>query len=236
MTRSIITTIARQSWLSLLCCSTIGALGCAIVNNPTKSNLRNTNSLNFPQPTSLTDLQQIESKSLPDHQFPNKTVAIGRQYRYRYQQQSQPIDIQVRYIADGVANPPAMERLLPAFTDVPDTVLLSTTTKQQPNVGDYNLFVHKERAYFSTCINPQGITTVAADRFHTNSNPNPLSSLSVKRLLPWLLGQQTLRDSRCVWTVLSTPIDRATPDVTMKTLETIGVTWIHWWQVHFPAA
>jgi cyanosortase A-associated protein len=234
VTRSLITTIARQSWLSLLCCSAIATLGCTIVNNPTKSNLRAASTLNFPQPASLKDLQQIESKSLPDHQFKNKTVAIGRQYRYRYQQQSQPIDIQVRYITDGVTNQPAMERLLPAFTDVPATVLLSTTSKQQPNVGDYSLFVHKERAYLSTCINPQGMTTVTADRFHANSNPNPLG-LPVNRLLPWLLGQQTLRDSRCIWTVLSTPIDRATPDATMKTLETIGVTWIHWWQVNYPA-
>jgi cyanosortase A-associated protein len=234
VTRTI-TNVARQSWLALLCCSALGTLGLAIVNNPAKSNLREVSTQNFPQPTSLPDLQQIESKSLPEHKFNNTQVAIGRQYRYRDRQQK-PIDIQVRYITDGVAIQPAMTSLLPAFTDVPVTVLVPTTTKERPDVGEYSLFVHKDKAYLSTCINPQGITTITGDKFHANSNPNPLKGIPVNRLLPWILGQQTLRDSRCIWTVLSTPIDRATPDGTMKTLETIGVTWIRWWQANFPAA
>jgi cyanosortase A-associated protein len=150
--------------------------------------------------------------------------------------QQQPIDIQVRYITDGVATSPAIRSLLPAFTDVPATVLVPATTKERSDVGEYSLFVHKDKAYLSTCINPQGITTVTGDKFHANSNPNPLKGLPVNRLLPWILGQQTLRDSRCIWTALSMPIDRTAPDGTMKKLETIGVTWIRWWQANFPAA
>ncbi len=234
MTKNQIATIARQSWLAFLCCSGIGVLGYTLINNTTQSNLRAISTLNFPQPPSWEDLKQVESKSLPDHKFKNNKIAIGRQYRYEHR--SKPIDIQVRYITDGVANSPAMELMLPEFTDLPTSVLTSTAIKQQSDVGEYSLFVYKERAYFSTCINPQGITTVTGDRFHANTNPNPLRSLPVNRLLPWLLGQQTLRDSRCVWTVLSTPRDRATPDGTIETLETIGVKWIRWWQAHFPAA
>lgn len=242
MTRTI-TTVARQSWLALLCCGALGTLGLAIVNNPAKSNLREVSTQNFPQPTSLPDLQQIESKSLPEHKFSKTQVAIGRQYRYRVgsvapleNRQQQSIDIQVRYITDGVAIQPAMTNLLPAFTDISATVLVPATTRERPDVGEYSLFVHKDKAYLSTCINPQGITTITGDKFHANSNPNPLKGIPVNRLLPWILGQQTLRDSRCIWTVLSTPIDRAAPDGTMKTLETIGLTWIRWWQANFPTA
>ncbi|WP_157259733.1 hypothetical protein [Chamaesiphon minutus] len=50
------------------------------------------------------------------------------------------------------------------------------------------------------------------------------------------MGRQTFRDSRCLWTLLSTPIDEAAPDATMKILETTGVNWIRWWQGNFPAA
>jgi cyanosortase A-associated protein len=235
VTRTI-STVARQSWLALLCCSALGTLGLTIVNNPSKSNLREVNTQNFPQPPSLTDLQHIESKSLPDHKFSNQKIAIGRQYRYRNPQLAKPIDIQVRYITDGVANRPAMVDTLPVFTDVPTSVLAPATVKEQPDVGEYSLFVHKDTAYLGTCINPHGITTATGNRFQANSNPNLLQGLPLNRLLPWLLGQQTLRDSRCIWTVLSTPIDRATPDGTMKKLETIGVTWIRWWQANFPAA
>jgi cyanosortase A-associated protein len=235
VTRTI-TTVARQSWLAILCCCALGTLGLTIVNNPSKSNLREVNTQNFPQPPSLPDLQQIESKSLPDHQFTNKTVAIGRQYRYRDPQLAKPIEIQVRYITDGVTNQPAMSRLLPVFTDVPASVLAPATVKEQPDVGEYSLFIHKDVAYLGACINPQGISTATGDRFHANSNPNFFKGLPINRLVPWLLGQQTLRDSRCIWTVLSTPIDRATPDGTMKKLETIGAKWIRWWQANFPAA
>jgi cyanosortase A-associated protein len=229
--------LARQSWLLLLCGGAIGVLGNAIVNNPTKSSLRAPTAFEFPQTVPLPELQLLDSKQLTPHTFKNKMVANGRQYRYQSNlQPNTPIEIEVRYITDGVAIKPTVDGLLPILTKVPAAAITPATMKQQPKLGYYSLFVEQEKAYFSTCINPQGITTVTGDQFHTNSNPNPLSGIPVERFLPWLLGQQTLRDSRCVWTVLSTPIDRASPDATMKTLETIGVNWIRWWQLHFPAA
>ncbi len=240
-----ISRLARQSWLLLLCCGAIGGLGNAIFNNHTKSSLRAPTAFEFPQTVPMPELQLLDSKQLTPHTFKNGMVANGRQYRYQSNLQPQAstkidkkaIEIEVRYIiSDGVTNLPTVDGLLPIFSKVPAAVLVSSTMKQQPNLGYYSLFVEQERAYFSTCINPQGITTVTGGQFHANSNPNPLSGIAIKRLLPWLLGQQTLRDSRCVWTVLSTPIDRASPDATMKTLETIGVNWIRWWQLHFPAA
>lgn len=237
-----INTIARQSWLLLLCCGASGVLANTLVNNPTKSSLRQPTAFNFPETVPLTDWQMLESKSLARHKFEDGMVATGRHYRYQHSNQpnglpsATAIDIEIRYITDGVANRPTVDAMLPTFTKIPATVLQPATIKQQPKLGFYSLFIHQGTAYFGTCINPQGITTVTGDQFHTNSNPNPLSGIPVNRLLPWLLGQQTLRDSRCLWTVLSTPIDRAAPDGTIKTLETIGVAWIRWWQLHFPAA
>ena len=226
--------VARQSLLLLLCGGAIGVLGNAILNHPTKSNLRAPTAFDFPQTISLSNWQMLESKTLTAHSFANGMVATGR--HYRYQHHPHPIDIEVRYITDGVANRPTVDAMLPIFTKIPATVLQPNTLKQQPNLGFYSLFVEQDIAYLSTCINPQGITTVTGDQFHMNSNPNLLSKLPVDRLLPWLLGQQTLRDSRCIWTVLSTQIDRSAPNDSIKTLETIGLNWIRWWQVHFPAA
>jgi cyanosortase A-associated protein len=227
--------LARQSLLSILCVGAIGVLGNALINNPAKSSLQEPAAFDFPQQVPLANMSMLASKPLAAYTFKNKMVANGRSYRY--QNNPKPIEIEIRYITDGVANRPAMEQMLPAFTQIPTTVLGLSTLKEQPGLGFYSLFVDQKTAYFGTCINPQGITTVTGDQFHTNSNPNPLSSgIPFHRLLPWLLGQQTLRDSRCLWTILSTPIDEAAPDATMKTLETVGVNWIRWWQVHFPAA
>lgn len=234
MTANPFTSFARQSWLFLLCGSAIGVLGNAIINTPTKSTLNQAAAFEFPQTITLADTQMLDSKPLAPHKFENGMVAVGQSYHYQHR--PKPIEIEIRYITDGVSTRPTVDYLLPIFKQIPLAAIQSNNMKQQPNLGFYSLFVDKKTAYFSTCINPKGITTVTGDQFHSNSNPSPLAGIPVERLLPWLMGKQTLRDSRCMWTVLSTPIDRATPDATIKTLETIGVNWIRWWQVHFPAA
>ncbi len=230
--------IARRTWLGLLCGAAAITLVNALTKSPAKSTLNLSTAVDLSQAITLNDWQMLESTALPAHKFPDGMISPGRQYRYQSTgtpATAQPIEIEVRYIADGVANRPTVDAMLPIFTKIPATVLQPATLKQSP-LGSYSLFRHQQKAYFSTCINPQGQTTVSGDEFHSNSNPKPLDLHTVNRLLPWLLGQQTLRDSRCVWTVLSTPIDPATADGRIKALETIGVSWIRWWQIHFPAA
>jgi cyanosortase A-associated protein len=226
--------VARQSLLLLLCGGAIGVLGLTIVNNPTKSSLKEPAAFGFPQNVPLADWHLLASKPLTPHTFSNGMVGTGQSYRYDHRQ-SKVIEIEIRYITDGVANRPTMDGMLPVLTKIPATVLLPTTMREEPGVGYYSLFVDKQTAYFGTCINPQGITTVTGDQFHANSNPNPLSSgIPLQRFVPWLMGKQTFRDSRCLWTLLSTPIDAAAPDDTMKTLQTVGLNWSRWWQGHFP--
>jgi cyanosortase A-associated protein len=231
-----IASVARQSLLLLLCGGAIGVLGNAIINPPTpKSSLSKPATFDFPQQVPLPDAVMLISKPLATHSFQGGMVATGRSYRYQHH--PHPIEIEIRYITDGVANRPTMDAMLPVFTKVPAAVLQPSTMKELPGLGFYSLFVDKKTAYFGTCINPRGIATVTGDQFHANSNPNPLSSgIPFDRFLPWLLGKQTLRDSRCMWTVISTPIDEAAPDATMKKLEKLGVNWTQWWQAHFPAA
>jgi cyanosortase A-associated protein len=228
-----VASVARQSFLLLLCGGAIAVLGYTILNNPTKSSLKAPATFDFPQNVSLPDWQLLASKPLAPHTFPDGMVGTGQSYRY--QRKPQVIEIEIRYITDGVANRPTMDGMLPVFTKMPASVLLPATMKTEPGVGFYSLFVDKQTAYFGTCINPQGITTVTGDQFHANSNPNPLASgIPFQRFVPWLMGRQTFRDSRCLWTLLSTPIDAAAPNDTMKTLQTVGLNWSRWWQVHFP--
>lgn len=240
-----VTSFARQSLLFLLCGGAIGVLGHNLLSSPTKSSLQAPAAFDFPAQVPLTT-PQLASKPLAQHTFSDGMVATGRSYQYsanslptatRSTDKTQVIDIEIRYITDGVANRPTMDAMLPEFTKIPIAALDSSTMKEQPGLGFYSLFVDRKTAYFGTCISPQGITTVTGDQFHANSNPNPLTSgIPLQRFLPWLMGKQTFRDSRCLWTLLSTPIDQSAPDATMKTLETTGLAWIRWWQMHFPAA
>jgi cyanosortase A-associated protein len=229
-----VTSFARQSLLLLLCAGALGVLGSSLINSPKLSSLQKPAAFDFPQNVPLPDAQLSESKRLSAQSLKNGLVGAGQSYRYKYSN-SRPIDIDIRYITDGVANRPTMDAMLPIFTKIPVTVLQLSTMKEQPGVGFYSLFVDKKTAYFGTCINPRGITTVTGDQFHANSNPNPLAGgIPFQRFFPWLMGQQTFRDSRCLWTLLSTPIDEAAPDATMKTLQTVGINWVQWWQDNFP--
>jgi cyanosortase A-associated protein len=230
-----VASFARQSLLLLLCGGAIGVLGHAIVNNPQLSSLREPVAFDFPQHVPLPDVRLLSTKPLAAQSLNNGLVGAGQSYRY--DRNSRPIDIEIRYITDGVANRPTMDAMLPVFTKIPVAALQPSTMKELPGMGFYSLFTDKKTAYFGTCINPRGITTVTGDQFHANSNPNPLAGgIPFQRFVPWLMGQQTFRDSRCLWTVLSTPIDQAAPDATMKTLQTVGINWVRWWQGYFPSA
>ncbi len=228
------TSLARQSLLVTLCIGAIGVLGNALISNPKIADLRQPPLFDFPKNVPLTDAQMSASNPLTAQ--PSQHGPVGAGYAYRYQYDSRPVDIEIRYITDGVANRPSMDAMLPKFTKIPVKALQSAPMKQEPGLGFYSLFTDRKTAYFGTCISPRGITTVTGDQFHANSNPNPLSTgIPFDRLVPWLMGKQTFRDSRCLWTVLSTPIDAAAPDATMKTLQTVGINWTRWWQGNFPA-
>jgi cyanosortase A-associated protein len=228
-----VSNLARQSLLLTLCVGAIGVLGKSILDTPKPTGIQEPAAVNFPQQVPLPETKFLTSKPLAALPIENKLVGAGQAYRYEYD--SRPIDLEIRYITNGVANRPTMDAMLPTFTKIPLTALQSAPMKEEPGMGFYSLFKDKKTAYFGTCINPRGITTVTGDQFHANSNPNPFASgIPFDRLVPWLMGRQTFRDSRCLWTVLSTPIDEAAPDATMKTLQKVGINWTRWWQGHFP--
>ncbi|WP_310418570.1 cyanoexosortase A system-associated protein [Chamaesiphon sp. OTE_8_metabat_110] len=225
--------LARQSLLLTLCVGAIGVLGKAVFDTPKPTGLQEPAAVNFPRQVPLPATKFLTSKPLAALPIENKLVGAGSAYRYEYN--SRPIDLEIRYITNGVANRPTMDVMLPIFTKIPVTALQSAPLREEPGVGFYSLFADKKTAYFGTCINPRGIATVTGDQFHANSNPNPLASgIPFDRVVPWLMGRQTLRDSRCLWTILSTPIDAAAPDATMKMLQTVGLNWTRWWQGNFP--
>ncbi len=239
-----VASFARQSLLIALCGGSIGVLGNAIINTPKPSSLQAPVAFNFPQSVAISDANIAATKPLAA----KDKVGAGQSYRYTVPTQPssgtpksgsgkpQVIDLEIRYITDGVANRPTMDAMLPFFNNIPAKVVLAPSTmKEEPGMGFYSLFADKKTAYFGTCINPRGITTVTGDQFHANSNPNPFGGgVPYQRFIPWVLGQQTFRDSRCLWTVLSTPIDEAAPDATIKTLQTVGINWARWWQGNFP--
>ena len=112
-----IASVARQSLLFLLCGGAIGVLGNTIINPPTpKSSLSRPATFDFPQNVPLPDTVMLTSTPLAARTFEDGMVATGKSYRYQHN--PQPIEIQIRYITDGVAHRPTMDAMLPVFTKI----------------------------------------------------------------------------------------------------------------------
>jgi cyanosortase A-associated protein len=181
---------------------------------------------------------------LPDWQFldtaplkTDKEGPFGQQYRYR--QANQTLNVELKYmISDG-----NVSRYLFVYTPV-RTANAKLKIKHQPGVGYYGVLSHKDHAYLSACINPRGESTVTEPQFTQNRYAN---DIQITRILPWLLGQDSLIDHRCLWTFMSIPLPSkpkpespasATSNIVAeenyKELETAWFVWHRWWQSNFP--
>lgn len=64
--------------------------------------------------------------------------------------------------------------------------------------------------------------------------------LNPGRVFLWVLGQESLLDQRCLWTLISVSLPenaRTNPTMTeaaYKQLESAWFTWSLWWQSNFP--
>ncbi|MEO0854900.1 MAG: cyanoexosortase A system-associated protein, partial [Cyanobacteria bacterium J06648_11] len=112
--------------------------------------------------------------------------------------------------------------------DVPELV------RQQTDVGTHVRFQYGDRAYLSSCINPNGPSTVDKQQFEANRNTY---DLQLARAIPVLLGRESIRDRRCLWTLMSLPaVDEVEAEASFAALEQVWPAWYAWWSDRFPAS
>ncbi|QLE58193.1 cyanoexosortase A system-associated protein [Nostoc sp. TCL26-01] len=173
----------------------------------------------FPSAVPLSGWQLQSSKNLTDK--------IGRVYQYNHQQHN--LRIEINYVVGYLENE------LPFRQYNPQTVDSNKPTyiiRQLDKMGAYALSINQNRAYLHSCINPNGLSAITYEQFIYNRHT---SDLKLHRLLPVLLNQQPLRDSRCFWTHLSIPIQ---PDNSHENsyqiLENAWMAWYEYWHSRFP--
>ena len=84
----------------------------------------------------------------------------------------------------------------------------------------------------TACINPRGISTVTPEQFNDNASDRAMDRAVI---ISWLLGQKDLRDRRCLWTLMSTPITTNSDlNVANQKLEKMWILWYEWWKPRFP--
>lgn len=184
----------------------------------------------FPENIELAQAKTTNSEAIIDTKnFPFKPKYLSGQ-SYRFLVDNQPIDIALRYAAGTEGDIPLFLKEL-INIEFKDDEFRQKIVRRDP-IGYYAAFTYQDRAYLTACINPRGISTVTKEQFDDNAS-NHVMDRDV--LIGWLLGQRDLRDRRCLWTLISTPLtsDRDREAVTQK-LEKIWISWYEWWKPKFP--
>ena len=144
---------------------------------------------------------------------------------YQYARNGVQLAIEMRYFADSYIDVPSIIKESSLASKKPTIAL-----HDQAEIGAYALFNQQGRTYLSACIKPSGRTTVSDRQFHQNQNNVEVLS---ERLLPWFLGQDSLRDMRCLWANLSIPSNTSL-ETSEQILRNAWVSWQPWWRYHFP--
>lgn len=182
--------------------------------------------IDFPQTVPLPGWQALDSKTLPNAGATTPNTTPHRQYRYV--KNGVPITITMRYfgISNGDVKP-----LIQTFTPLlKSEASLNLKVRENANTGYYGVFVEHQQAHLSSCINGRGDSTFTILQFQRNRN---VADILSERFPLWLLGFAELRDRRCLWVHLETPVQNAAPDQAYQALEQAWIEWYRWWQPRF---
>jgi cyanosortase A-associated protein len=173
----------------------------------------------FPSEVPLPGWQPVKSQVVED--------TIPRNL-YEYTSANLLLEIEMQYVDHPHVNEKLFRQYDPRLSS-PEK--LESVLKQQDQTGFYSLEIAENRAYLRSCINPNSPSAIIYEQFIQNRYTY---DLKVSRLLPILLGQEPLRDHRCLWTHLSVPLDDLSTEQAYLILEKAWLSWYQWWQPQFP--
>lgn len=180
----------------------------------------------FPTTIPLPGWQPMDSRPMSDSIASSTKYLAARHYQYI--QNDLPLDIEMRYLVNTGGN---VRYLINYYSSIPPSSGQLSLSRMHKGIGFYILFAHQQRAYLSSCINSRGGSTVTASQFTQNQY---IYDMRLERLLPWLLGQGSIGDKRCLWAHLSTPLKTSAPEDAYRVLETAWFSWYQWWHPRFP--
>jgi cyanosortase A-associated protein len=135
-------------------------------------------------------------------------------HHYRYRQHHLTLDIEIRDI--GNSNGDVAQLLNEQILTQPPSDL---KVQAHSPVGFYALFGDQQKAELTSCINPNGESTVTLSQFQHNQWQQ---SFRGDRLWQWAIGQRPLPENRCLWVLISLSAD--TPP-TQPTYLKLQQTW-----------
>lgn len=186
---------------------------------------RTISAFDFPTTVPIKGWQALESTPVTA----NKDALFLSGSNYQFGQNDTSLQIEIYYLI--VDEQSGMQNFIKkhGFGDwVPGKV----TMQQNNSVGFYGFWQSEEQVNLSGCISPYGGTTLTAEQYGQQQNKN---ALKISRIIPWVLGTDSLRDMRCLWTNISVPIQPGeSQEKLYPILEKVWFSWYEWWQPRFP--
>ncbi|MEI6332299.1 MAG: cyanoexosortase A system-associated protein [Pseudanabaena sp. ELA645] len=188
----------------------------------------------LPDQVSLSEWRSLSSEDLsPLLQSPQNTeVSDARRYFYTSSAQD-TLRIDALYINGSAVIPKSLEILNLRYS------IDSLNIRHQKTIGHYALFNDQDRVYLSSCINPRGLSTVTQEQLTNNRN---YYDFTPDRIATYLLGVTYIRDNRCLFTIMSVPLEKAqisnlnnnSLDNAYQKLEKAWTNWYQKWENNFP--
>ncbi|MGL5940600.1 MAG: cyanoexosortase A system-associated protein [Waterburya sp.] len=143
---------------------------------------------------------------------------------YQYILNGQIINLKISYLVGTRGD---VETYLQKYLKMTPTIKI----KHLESIGDHALFTNKNHAYLSSCISPRSLSNVTQRQFSQQRYQN---DLQLQVAWDWLQGKASIRDRRCLWILLSTPITPSNTQAAYQSLEIVWQDLYQWWLPNFP--
>ena len=153
---------------------------------------------------------------------------IEAHQKYRYVRKKSNVGLEIRYLSNTRGD---VVSYLHRYTEITPEALHKFKISQFKGIGHHILFHDRDWAYLSSCISPRSLSSVNPKQFSQYRYQN---DLTLKVAWEWLLGKASIRDRRCLWINLSTPLV-ANPQNAYDILESTWKEIYQWWLPNFPS-
>ncbi|MEL6928257.1 MAG: cyanoexosortase A system-associated protein [Cyanobacteria bacterium J06600_6] len=219
-------TNARTQWRNYIFAVTSISLNLAFIYTFVVPSAGNRQVAEFEFPSSF-ESAIATTNNIPSATSTTETIKASQQYQYS--QNGQAINLQINYLVGTRGD---VATYLKNYTEIAPKNIKTKSTAQIEGVGYHALLKDNRKAYLTSCISPRSLSNITQKQFSQNRYQNDLNWQIVRQ---WLQGKASIRDRRCLWVLLSTPLTKNNIQANYQTLETAWQDIYQWWLPNFPA-
>lgn len=175
--------------------------------------------------------QSFDTGDVSAYRFKTNQVKQGfkANQQYQFTLNNQQFTLVMDY---GVGVRGNLASYLQNSTQLSQVSINAKEIKFQPNIGHHALLKDDQSVYLSTCLSPRSLSSVTQKQFSRQRYHNDLRPIIIWQ---WLLNQASIRDRRCLWILLSTPINSGQVAGEYQLLEAAWGDLYRWWLPNFPS-